>query len=316
MKRVALLIVLVMILNTLCACRQLIMDHAATSGDEWYYVDRSLTDAELEYMNRTQATEEVEATTEKTEATTEPTVGMQGRYTLEQCKESPGIYVKYADGSFDIYQGGYVMNRSRSVFTYGNDYEEYEDLVISASAVERNLELLPKGQLVLFWPYDYIVWEGLYRVEESGYTLFRINEDGKLEGLFASRGNTLRGMDLWRQGNWKGSYKYTTINGVPKESSEEFPTGTSGYYLSFPANQTYTIGAVEGTTLIEKEFKSNYMYFLHDSKESDYTLNPTTDGYAVFDFSDTAPGEYVFRISYWDKENKTRRAVSTYILLE
>lgn len=298
MKRVVLLFTLLMMLGALCACSQTTEDYSVSSKE---------------------TTEHHNSTSEETmepETTTEPTVAMHGEYTLEQCQESPGFYVLYDDGSFDRYYGGWVMNRSKTVYTYGNDYGEYEDLIISIGAIEHNKKILPEGKLVLFWPYDTIVWQGLYAVEESGCTLFRVNEDGKVEGLFMHEGNTLRGMDLWRQGNWKGSYNYTTINGVSKETYDGFPTASGKRYLSFPANQTYTIGAVEGTTLIEKEFRSDVMWFLHDSTESNLTLHPTTGGYAVFDFSDTAPGEYVFTISYWDMANKTRRGITTYILLE
>lgn len=270
---------------------------------------------------------EVPIDEEPTEATviseipieTEPVAQTQGWYTLEEAQEMTGLFILYPDGSFDRYYGGSVLTWEDSYMTYGTDYFP-QDLVISINRAEYNRELLRKGQLVLFWPYDNRVRQGLFAVEESGYSLFRTDDDGKLEGLFLTRGITTgTTLTQWNQNKvfyWSNSVNYTTINGVLKEKYDGFPSAEGRDFASFPANQTYTIGVVEGTTLVEKEYVTDHMYLLHAEESSPYTLTPTTGGYAIFDFSDTEPGEYVFTTSYWNEDSRSRKVVSTYIVIE
>ena len=101
-----------------------------------------------------------------------------------------------------------------------------------------------------------------------------------------------------------------------KEEYDSFPSTEGRDFGSFPANETFTIGVIEGTTLVEKEYTTDHMYFLHADESSPYTLTPTTDGYAILDFSDTDPGEYVFTVSRWDEDARSRKVYSTYILVE
>lgn len=248
-------------------------------------------------------------------ATAEP-VEWEGSYTLSMIQDDPGLYVRYADGSFDKYYTGDVFTWDMNAMTYGADYRP-QDLVISEGSISTNKSNLEKGQLVLVWPYDNRVIEGLYAVEESGYSLFRTDADGDLEGLILTRGSTT-GKDFvqWNEGHvfyWSNSVEYNTINGMLKENYSEFPSAEGRDFASFAPNETYTIGVVEGTALVEKEYRTNYMYYLHAAETSSYTLTPTTDGYAVFDFTNTAPGKYVFTVSRWDDKEDARRAVSTLI---
>lgn len=250
---------------------------------------------------------------------TEPVVQKQGWYNLEEAQEMTGLFILYPDGSFDRYYSGSVLTWEDSYMTYGTDYFP-EDLVISINRVEYNKELLNRGQLVLFWPYENRVRQGLYAIEESGYSLFRTDNDGKLEGLILTRSSsTGTTLTQWNQNKvfyWSNSVNYTTINGVLKEKYDGFPSAEGRDFASFPANQTYTIGVVEGTTLVEKEYVTDHMYLLHADESSQYTLTPTTGGYAIFDFSDTKPGEYVFTTSYWNEDSRSRKVVSTYIVIE
>ena len=104
---------------------------------------------------------------------------------------------------------------------------------------------------------------------------------------------------------------------VVKNLLQKLEDSTEGRdFGSFPAHQTFTIGVIEGTTLVEKEYETDHMYFLHADDSSPYTLTPTTDGYAIFDFSDTPSGEYVYTVSRWDPDRRARRVVSTYIVIE
>lgn len=265
---------------------------------------------------------EATATTERTETQTEtePIVQKRGQYSLEEAQEKTGLFILYPDSSFDPYNNGYVMTWDdyRSA-AHGMDYVP-KNLVISIAATETNKRLMSQGQLVLFWPYNDDVRQGFYAVEESGYSLFRRDDDGKLEGLIRTWADAKdRRLTLWNQNKtfyWSNNINYTTINGILKEKYTEFPSTDGRNFASFPANQTYTIGVVEGTTLVEKEYKTDHMYLLHSTEKTDLSLIPTKDGYAIFDFSDVEPGEYIFTTSYWNEERHTRPVVSTYIIVE
>lgn len=299
MKRMVLLVIIVVIITSVfCAC-----------GTNHGLISEVPTDDKS-----TEATEASEIVVD-----TAPVEQMQGWYSLEEAQEKTGLFIRYPDGSFDRYHNGYVMSwdEYRSA-AHGIDYVP-KNLVINVSAVEANQNLISQGQLVLFWPYQDDVRQGFYSVEESGYSLFREDDDGKLEGLFKTRSITANAdLSQWSQNAifyWSNNINYTTINGILKEKYNEFPSTDGRELGSFPANQTYTIGVVEGTTLIEKEYKTDYMYMLHSTEKSDFSLIPTTDGYAIFDFSDTDPGEYVFTTSYWNQERRSRPVVSTYIIV-
>ena len=253
--------------------------------------------------------------TDETTAQTDPMEYTQGLYTLEEAQEMTGLFILYPDGSFDRYYGGEILTWEGEYMTYGTDYFP-EDLIMSVNKAENNRKRLEKGQLVLFWPYDNRVRRGLFAVEESGYSLFRTDDEGDLEGLILTRGYAEGTLHPWNEGHifyWSETADYATINGIPKENYNDFPSTEGREFASFPANQTYTIGIVEGTTLVEKEYATDHMYFLHADESTQYTLTPTTGGYAVFDFSNTEPGEYVFTTSYWNEESRSRKVVSTYI---
>lgn len=261
-------------------------------------------------------------TTEETEmhetvTETDPVEDTQGSYTLEEAQATEGVFIRYPDGSFDRYHNGYILTWDDEYMTYGTDYHP-QDLIMNLDSVDYNEHVLSEGQLVLFWPYDYIVEQGLFEVEESGYSLFRADDDGKLEGLFLLDNYTTGHLSQWNDGKgFNGrNVNYTTINGVPKEQYDGFPSTESRICGSFPARQSFTIGVVEGTTLVEKEYRTDYMYLFHAASSSPYTLTPTTDGYAIFDFTDTPPGEYVFTISRWDSDRDSRMAHSTYIVID
>lgn len=289
--------------------------------DDWNYYKMHFDGSNHSLISEVPTDEEPteETETPETMAQTDPVEYTQGWYSLEEAQEMTGLFILYPDGSFDRYYGGSVLTWEDSYMTYGTDYFP-EDLVISINRAEYNKELLSKGQLVLFWPYDNRVRQGLFAVEESGYSLFRTDDDGKLEGLILTRGSTTgTTLTQWNQNKvfyWSNSVNYTTINGVLKEKYDGFPSAEGRDFASFPANQTYTIGVVEGTTLLEKEYVTDHMYLLHADESSSYTLTPTTDGYAIFDFSDTEPGEYVFTTSYWNEDSRSRKVVSTYIVIE
>lgn len=231
-----------------------------------------------------------------------------GEYTLEECQERPGLYILHSDGSFSWYNIGSPLYWNDQPMTYGTDPWP-EDLVMYNWEVQSNAELLNQGQLVLFFPYDEMVVQGLFPVTESGYTLGRTSEEFKKICLFHSQGSETD-LSEWTQGSSSRNHvDYTTINGIDKNDFD-FPTTEGARFSSFPPGEEYIIGRVSGTTLVEETYKTNYTYFLHEENPVDYTLNATPDGYAVFDFSDTPVGEYVFTISYWNSSKKTRKVWS------
>lgn len=242
----------------------------------------------------------------------------QGQYTLEEAQEKTGLFILYPDGSFDRYHSGYVLTWDDEYMTYGTDYRP-KDLVMNLDSIGYNEWLLSEGQLVLFWPYDNRVEQGLFEVVESGYSLFRTGDNEKLEGLFQPSSNVIGSLTQWNENKvfyWSNFANYTTINGIPREKYDGFPSTEGRTYASFPARQTYTIGVVEGTTLVEKEYKTDHMYLLHADSSSSYTLTPTAEGYAIFDFSDTPPGEYVYTVSRWNPDSSSRWVFSTYIVID
>ena len=244
-------------------------------------------------------------------------ISTQGKYTLAECQEKEGFFVMYPDGSFDTYFIGNVLQWNHQYMTYGNDYWP-QDLVVNLKKMERNKNSLKQGKLVLFWAQNENMTgkqESFYPVVESGYSLFRKNEENELEGLFYHNY-----FYEWHEGEvmyWSGAIEYETINGVQKEDYDAFPEiKEDSMYTSFPPNETYVIGSVEGTALIEKEYTTDYMYLIQGNEKMEYEITPTTDGYAVFDFSSTKPGKYIYAISYWNTEQSTRSVRSIYIEVE
>ena len=124
----------------------------------------------------------------------------------------------------------------------------------------------------------------------------------------------------WNSGHilyWTNPIEFETINGISKDEFNQYPQIEEGkLYQSFQPDETYVIGVVEGTTLIEKDYQTNYMFFKHSDESSAYKLNATADGYAIVDFSETPPGEYIFTISYWNTETSNRSVRSIYIEIE
>lgn len=289
--------------------------------DDWNYYKMHYDGTHHSLISEAPTNEEPTEATETSEVSleTEPEAQKRGSYTLEEAQATEGVFIRYPDGSFDRYHNGYILTWDDEYMTYGTDYHP-RNLVMKLDSVVYNEWLLSEGQLVLFWPYDNIVEQGLFEVEESGYSLFRTDDDGALEGLFLTCASaTGTALTQWNQNKvfyWSNDINYTTINGVPKEQYDGFPSTEGRDYGSFPDRQTFTIGVIEGTTLVEKEYRTDFMYLLHADTSSPYTLTPTTDGYAIFDFTDTPPGEYVFTISRWDSDRDSRMAHSTYIVID
>lgn len=310
-KSFSALILIVMVLLNGCQVNSQVSDEVEALNELL-----SQQAAVMEQIGRgSQATESVTPSA-PTVRETEPVVRVKGRYTLKEAKELEGFFVLYPDGSFDRYSSGIVLTWDMQPMTYGADYWP-QDLVMGPSSIENNKTMLTEGKLVLFWSNDNRRIFKLYPVRESGYSLFRRDDNMKLEGLISTRGSINgKNFEQWNQGHvfyWSNSVDYATINGIPKEQYTEFPSAEGRDFADFPANQTYKIGIIEGTTLVEKEYQSNYMYFLQDYKAVSCSLIPTVDGYAIVDFSDAPVGEYILTISSWDESDRSRVVRTTYV---
>lgn len=310
MKRSIFPFLLCLYMLLFCACgstSQTTSDDFADAVDALMNEVATLEDVSVSQAPQSDTTDDASPVEPSPSPSVEPEHTTIGEYTLEECQESPGLYILHSDGSFSWYRIGNPLSWNYRPMTYGTDPWP-EDLVMYNWEVQSNAELLNQGQLVLFFPYDEMVVQGLFPVTESGYTLGR-TQDSKKICLFHSQGSETD-LSEWTAGSDNLNYvDYTTINGIDKNDFD-FPTTEGARFSSFPPDEEYTIGRVSGTTLVEETYKTRYTYFLHEENPVDYTLNATPDGYAVFDFSDTPVGEYVFTISYWNSTKRTRKVWS------
>lgn len=221
-----------------------------------------------------------------------------GANTLEECEY--GFYVMYPDNTLDKYYSGELL-----------DWDIYHPsgLVESNDAIEENQTHYQNGTLVLFCPYN-IISEGLYPVVESGYSLMQ----NGLIGLFCSDSSSGKLLQWKATTDPWSTFDYESINGIDK-SEFEFPSTEGRRFSTFPPNEEFTIGIVEGTTLTYKTYSTKCQYFLHDEQSETYSLTATTDGYAVFNFANTPPGDYVFHITCV-QDDTHYKSLSTYLHID
>lgn len=267
------------------------------------------------------------AITESTE-TTVPTQNIVGSYTLEDCQERGGtsFYVRYSDNSFDQINKGYVLDWGNGApYTLGTVYRDFHDLIIDASADERNPTITDDNQLVLFCSEDFFVSYRIEAVESSGTTISRINEDGKREAIFFSnsiKDGSLRCDQYWVAGksirevdNGTPKIECTYINGFAVGDHPGLPLAEGTWHCNVPEGETYKLGVVEGTTLVEKEYIADARFYIQSDEDEYYEFKmiPTVDGYAIIDLSDIPNGEYILQVYWWDDGNYV---ATTHITLE
>lgn len=197
--------------------------------------------------------------------------------------------------------------------SHGTDYT-FGDLIMSEVAYNKNLNVYSQGQLVLFCNKE-DAWYALHPVEEIGRTMTWYNEEtGKTEALFF-RSNSWNEFDSWVNGDTlrSSAVDVRTINGI---SCEEYDKGNyeeARKYLDLPENEKYKIGIAEGTALLEREYVVDSRYFLQSRDVCTWKLEPTTKGYAILDFSEVPAGDYIFSVSWWNDEARSRTVISTHI---
>lgn len=310
-RKIALILALTMLVSILCSCRR------AGEGEE---STTMINDA----PSTISGTESLD-----TKATVPPTETMpeertQGSYTLAECQtgSDPALYVRYPDGSFAKIYNGAVLNWSDyPAKTYGAYYDN-SDLIIKSALDDRNPTINSENQLVVFCSLDTDVIYNISPVSAKGCTITRNNEDGKWEAIFLSNSeadNSLYCSKYWRAGSSMKStseagFDCTYINGI---SVGEYPgialaEGTD--FCDVPAGDTFMLGVVEGTKLVEKEFTADARYYIQADTRDDLKMTPTVDGYAIVDFSDVPAGEYIIHIIWY--EGKSRCALSTHITVD
>lgn len=249
-----------------------------------------------------------------------------------------GVWVQYSDGSLSPYYGGNILRHDEAYMTYGTDYLP-DDLVMRDILVYLNNSLLEDVEnLVMFWPskYETVSIGGLFKVEEWGRGLTGRNGD-----YLARRDGAILKIDYNRFAlSWPLDYTslliYDLDNNVEEaitreefEQSEIFTSAkqNENEFASFKFNHSYEIDIIDGTTLTHTGGRSEVLYFLY-SADNDMTVSksdenlipfnqiPTTNGYAILDFSDTPAGEYVFVMSFWDMERDCRIYYSTFLAID
>lgn len=268
---------------------------------------------ENQEIEEDQAIMEIEEISDEEGLMDKEDIVQMGHYTLEECK-NPGIYVLMEDGSFEKYQGGNVLTwNAYASASHGTDYT-FEDLIMDEAAYNKNLNVYSQGQLVLFCDKE-DAWYVLNPVEEIGRTMTRYNEEtGKKEALFF-QSHSQNEFDSWINGDTlrSSAVDVRTINGI---SCEEYDKGNyeeTRRYLDLPENEKYKIGIADGTALLEREYVVDSIYFLQSKDVCTWKLEPTTEGYATLNFSEVPAGDYIFSVSWWNDEARSRTVISTYI---
>ena len=266
-----------------------------------------------------------------TEEVSEKTAQRMGTYELEDCND-PGIYVLMPDGSFEIYRSGYVPYWRNELMTYGT--EAYPSgLIMPELRYKMNSKNLEKGELVLFCSEDYIVMNGMFPVTESGRALSCYDEETDKTTILLME-NSIDYNDHVVFDSWEFIYgnggckkvetQIETIDGILLEDYKDTYSVEGRRHVDMPEDAVFTMGVSEGTTLFEREFEADYMYFLQSVDLGDwgsedkyeFKLRPTTEGYAVFDFSEIPPGDYILNVSWWSEETRDRKVIPTFITIE
>lgn len=249
--------------------------------------------------------------------TSPPSSDQMGEYSVSDIQNKSGFYVKYPDGTFDIYQGGIpLVWEGPDPMTYGADYTP-KHLLMHNDELTCNANRISKGgELVLVYPSDNRVRSGIVPVDYSGMTMARYNENDKLEAVFVAKVDTGVYLSSWTTGGSikRGVLNCSTINGIPfEEYSVNFDYSGYNKYLSLPKDEVYTLGIASGSSLVETEYSVATTYFFQQNiTPYELKLNPTVDGYATIAFSDIPAGEYVLYYSYWN-DNNNRSALTTYV---
>lgn len=272
----------------------------------------------LATMETTMVRETSEPTVETTSQPTETVWQGIGQYSLEKSLENltsyewtrPSYYVLYEDGSFDPYRGeGYYKYQN---YTSGHFYGMYLDdysadaipivtddmKTIVFSRTGFSVELFPVQTTVNAIQYSYGF--GTLGKSTDGYYLSVWYPSGKWEDVSLSM----------IDGKADGDYEPIVYDKQTQPSK-----GVSIYertvYYGFQDVDSVTLGKVEGTKVVEKEYEVDAKFYACDPSANNYdetdsysvAWQATTAGYGELDFSEIPAGQYVMRTCYRDSDN-------------
>lgn len=258
---------------------------------------------------------------EATEVTV-PSINMEsavkslGAYTLDEVKSGGyGFYIMYEDGSFDRYYSGNVLTwEGPRPMTYGSDYIP-EDMIISISKDRSNREKIQHGKLVLVCSETNRVEYSLTPVEFSGNALSTTAE-GKTIAIFLSKSS----LYYWSSGSNIGGYGASIIkvNNTPlSDWGANLESENSRGYFPLQAGQEMEISIAYGATMETFDCVVDHCYYFQDrDAEMDLKFDPTTEGYAIIDFTDVPAGEYLIHYSYWNESSRARSVLATHVVVE
>lgn len=262
---------------------------------------------------------------------TEPVVQKKGALTLEDCQSvsEPAMYILYSDGSLDKLYNGAVLNWSKYRAPQYGAFWENKDLIISSSSDVLNPKINSSNQLVIFCDIDNNDFDVTSRYAEfniapvlaKGCTISRTNADGKWEAIFFGNNEddgSLYCSRYWRIGRSMKSpeeegFDCTYINGIAVGDYPGIPLTEGTEYCNLQEGDTYKLGVVEGTALVEKEFAVNANYYFQ-GENTRIEITPTVNGYAIANLEDFSAGDYIVQIAWYDGDNL--HCWSTHITIE
>lgn len=252
---------------------------------------------------------------------TEPEKTTIGEYSEEELYE--GFYIAYDDNSYDRYpQGGHAetvdsYRKHDDIFSYCDDF------FFANEKVDQIPIISDKDKLAVMWDGDCDVFLSPVQAEEyylrvsaddlgdeyadqlgDGYGNISLNETSE-KGKYCLFGVRYDSQDGTKY------YEVDTINGKPAIEYEMNKVeheyvgvyGDPGIQKldSFQRNDEITLGIPYGTTLVEYTGKQDVTCFhsnpsfWNENENWGYSpkLMPTTQGYAMMDFSEVPDGKYI-----------------------
>lgn len=238
----------------------------------------------------TSETEDSSVSQKTTEAptypTTESTPKLIGKYTLEDCRGTTGIFIAHEDGSFTKLVGGGYIDQEYSI-----DIGMYmrNKLVKNSPSIDKS------DKIVVFCDAEYslrmlpVNWEvGVIFTTENGV-------DGYTRAIKHGYG-----IDFYTYyvNHETVEVNITHIDGIPVDDYPfEIVGGENGEPAGcgFPKGTTIKIGVSKGSSIVESKAEVSATYFDCEAKYDNYgnsedlhylLSTPTTDGYAVIDVYD------------------------------
>lgn len=224
--------------------------------------------------------------TETTKETEPPTMG---DWTLEECKNTTGIFIAHEDGTFTQFYGGGYLEQDWSYNALG--------MFMRNDIFEHNPAIGKEDKLVLFCDSTYLLemvpvnWQVgvLYHKLDDGtrcYTLAKKDSYGDIRCYtYYDNHETVENKVAYIDG--------TPIEDYPFEFVQGGTQNTTG--CGFPKGSTVKLGVVNGSAIIEETYEASATYFdcnvmrdLYGASDDVHCLypTPTTDGYAIIDIYD------------------------------